>query len=477
MSAPLVVIGAGPVGSLLALTLSRRGFDVDVYERRADLRREDISAGKSINLALSTRGIHALQRAGMGEALLAQAIPMRGRMMHAVDGTLTFQRYGTDDSQFINSCSRGGINAQLMTRAEQAHAEGGGRVRFHFHQRLVGHDFAGRVARLRDERSGEERELSAPVIFGTDGSGSALRESLRLVTGGRAETSLLDAGYKELTLPPASGDGLGEGGRFALEPNALHIWPRGRFMLIALPNPDGNFTCTLFLPFTSQDGGPSFETLTTPEAAEAFFRTWFPDALARIPDLGRAFCAAPLGTMVTVHAWPWSHGSALLLGDAAHGIVPFFGQGMNAGFEDVALLDEALEARLEGTSPAELDWSALFERFSSERREDTDAIAALAIDNFVEMRDRVGDPRFLLQKAVEVELLRRFPGRAVGRYGMVTFSRVPYRVARDAGVLMDGVLARLCAGIDRVEQLDLAEAERLLDAEVVPFLTRMGVAP
>ncbi|HLT30268.1 MAG TPA: NAD(P)/FAD-dependent oxidoreductase [Myxococcaceae bacterium] len=477
MREPLVIVGAGPVGSLLALTLARRGFDIEMYERRPDLRREKLVGGRSINLALSTRGIHALERVGMEEALLAEAIPMYGRMMHAVDGTLTFQRYGTDDSQFINSLSRGGINARLLTGAEASQQQGGGRVRIHFEHRLLDYDFRTFQATFHDEASGGIVEVHAPIIFGTDGTGSALRGPLQQITGGVCRLDRLDAGYKELTMPPALGEGMGPDGRFQLEPNALHIWPRGRHMLIALPNPDGNFTCTLFLPFTTRDGGPSFDKLTRADQVEAFFQQEFPDALVRIPHLGRAFETAPLGQMVTVHSWPWSHGCSLLLGDASHGIVPFFGQGMNAGFEDVAILDEQLGAVLETVTPDAVPWAELFASFAENRREDALAIAELAVGNFEEMRDHVGDPHFLLQKAVEVELLRRYPGRAVGRYGLVTFSRAPYRVARDAGLLMDGVLQVLCEGKTRLEEIDFAEAERLLETQVVPRLEQWGIAP
>ncbi|MCI0571279.1 MAG: FAD-dependent monooxygenase [Myxococcaceae bacterium] len=470
----LTVIGAGPVGSLLALTLARRGFDVEVYERRPDMRRHDISAGRSINLAVSTRGLHALEQVGLQQEVLTQAVPMRGRMMHAVSGELTFQRYGKDDSQFINSMSRGGINKMVMDAAERAHEEGAGRVRIHFHQRLVDYDVTRREARFKDERTGEEHVVEAPVVLGSDGTASALRGSLVKDAGIGSTSDVLSAGYKELTMPPAKG-GLGEGGRFALEPHALHIWPRGNFMLIALANQDGSFTCTLFLPFEAPAGQPCFAQLTDAPAAQAFFERHFPDAVPLIPGLAEAFMAAPLGQMTTVKTWPWSHGAAVLLGDAAHGIVPFFGQGMNAGFEDCTVLDGLLARRLTSEGRERLDWAALFREFAETRKPHTDAIAELAVDNFVEMRDRVGDRRFLLQKAVEVELQRRFPGKYVSRYGLVTFSRVPYRVALEAGRIQEGLLAELCGGVERPEDVDYTRAEQLLDERLVPFLKDRGV--
>lgn len=484
---PLTVIGAGPVGSLLALTLARRGFDVEVYERRPDMRRHAISAGRSINLAVSTRGLHALHQVGLEQEVLAQAVPMYGRMMHAVGGELTFQRYGKDDTQFINSMSRGGINRMLMDRAEEAHTtagagmEGarGGRVRIHFEQRLLSFDTETREARLRDEATGREYTLPTPVVFGTDGTASALRGAVVQAAGGTATSDLLDSGYKELTMPPASGGrGVGPEGRFAMEPHALHIWPRGSFMLIALANPDGSFTCTLFLPFEPPTPGhPSFADLKTPEAAQAFFQKYFPDTLPLVPDLAEQFCAAPLGQMVTVRTWPWSHGSAVLLGDASHGIVPFFGQGMNAGFEDCTVLDGLLGERLGREGRERLDWAALFADFGQARKPNTDAIAELALDNFLEMRDRVGDSHFLLQKAVEVELQKRLPGRYVSRYGLVTFSRTPYTVALEAGRIQQALLDELTAGLTQPDQVDWARAEKLVDERLVPLLRSPAARP
>src|SRR6266436_4707821 len=313
--ADLVIVGAGPVGSLLALTLARRGYQVEVYERRPDMRSVEIPAGRSINLAVSTRGLHALHEVGLADDVLAEAVPMRGRMTHAPDGKVALLPYGRSEREFINSMSRGGLNKLLMTRAEET-----GRVRFHFNQRLLDYDFDLRVARF--EPGGYRR---ADVIIGSDGSASTLRTCV----SAEVSEDMLSSGYKELTMPAAGRRG------FAMYKNALHIWPRGSFMLIALPNRDGSFTCTLFLPF---EGTPSFAELKTEGAAQAFFEKYFPDAAPLIPDLAQQFGQAPLGRMATVKAWPWSRGTALLIGDAAHAIVPFFGQGMNAGFEDVTLL-------------------------------------------------------------------------------------------------------------------------------------------
>lgn len=471
--ARITIIGAGPVGSLLALLLARRGFAVEVYERRPDLRIHAISAGRSINLAVSTRGLHALQAVGLDDEVLRQAVPMPGRMMHSTSGELTFLRYGRNDREFINSMSRGELNKLLMSRAE---ATGG--VRIVFRQRLVGHDFGAGLVELCDEDTGVSQRRSAPVLIGTDGSASALRASMSSTGDISITNELLDAGYKELTMPPAAaGRGKGEGGRFAIEPNALHIWPRGRFMLIALPNRDGSFTCTLFLPFESKAGAPSFEQLGDAYAVRAFFERWFPDAVPHLPGLEDQFLSTPLGQMVTVKTRPWSRGAALLLGDAAHAIVPFFGQGMNAGFEDCTVLDALLESEIgRAGNRSSIDWTSLFARFSALRKPDTDAIADLAVENFVEMRDKVADKEFLLWKAVEAELQRRFPGEYLSRYQIVTFTRAPYRVAVEAGKIQAAMLRELCAGHDRADQVDYELARSMVVERLASLLREHGLS-
>jgi kynurenine 3-monooxygenase len=433
----LVVVGAGPVGSLLALTLARRGHAVDVYERRPDMRRVGISAGRSINLAVSTRGLHALHEVGLDDDVLREAVPMLGRMTHALDGKLALLAYGRSEREFINSMSRGELNKLLMTRAEET-----GRVRIHFGQRLVDYDFARRVARF--DPMGE---VPAEVIIGSDGSASALRACL----GGSVSQDVLSSGYKELTMPPKDGG-------FAMHRNALHIWPRGNFMLIALPNRDGSFTCTLFLPF---EGSPSFAELVGEEHAARFFEKWFPDAVPLIPGLAGQFMQAPLGRMATIKAWPWSRDGALLIGDAAHAIVPFFGQGMNAGFEDVALL----AAMLTGT------WARDFAGFAKSRKPDTDAIADLAVENFVEMRDKVADPEFLRMREIEHGLQERMPERYLTRYQLVTFTRVPYRIALLAGEIQLRILSELA----QQAQPDYERGVHLAEQELVPLLRSHGV--
>lgn len=445
----VTVVGAGLVGSLWAAYLARRGFPVEVLERRPDMRREGSGEGRSINLAISARGLHALRQVGLEEEALRHAIPMRGRMIHPVSGALAYQAYGKDASQHINSLSRAWLNRFLIS-----HAESTGRVRFLFQQRLQRVDPAARTLTVLDEVSGATREVSAPVVFGTDGSGSAVRHEVERLVGQGSAQERLGHGYKELSIPP------GPDGAFQLEKNALHIWPRGAYMLIALPNEDGSFTCTLFLPY---EGPESFAALDTPERLRAFFQRDFPDVLPLIPELEHDFFHRPTGGMVTVKSPCWSVGDhTLLLGDAAHAIVPFFGQGMNCGFEDCVVLDGCLERHTR--------WEPAFEEFFRLRKTNADAIADMAVENFVEMRDKTADPRFLLEKAVEKLLLNAFPGEFLSRYSLVSFSQVPYRLSYEVGAITGGIVSELSEGLARAEDVDLTRARALIQRRLVPFV-------
>jgi kynurenine 3-monooxygenase len=444
----IALIGAGLNGPLLALELVKRGLAAEIYERRPDMRRVRISAGRSINLALSTRGIHALSKTGLWSEMRNIIIPMKGRMMHSVSSELTFQPYGKDEAEVIHSISRAELNIALMNAAE---AEG---VKIVFQQRCTGIDFQTGTVQLRDERTGEERMLEAGVVIGCDGSVSAIRSEMLKGTRFSFSQQYLDYGYKELTIAA------GPGGQHVLESNALHIWPRGNYMLIALPNVDGTFACILFLPF---EGTDSFAQLSTPAAVVEFFQSRFPDANPLMPDLADNFLANPTGAMVTIKCSPWHVGGrALLLGDAAHAIVPFFGQGINCGFEDCTCLLELLDRR-------GADWARVFREFEEARRVNTDAIADLAVENFVEMRDRVADPRFLFRKKVELALEAKYPQLFVPKYAMVTFHRIPYAIARKRGQVQDRMLTELCDRIDRVEDLDWSKAERLIRSELAPL--------
>ena len=437
----ITLIGAGLNGPLLAILLMRRGYAVEINERRPDMRQVRMSAGRSINLAISTRGIYALQQAGLWESMRRIIIPMKGRMMHSIAGELTFQPYGKNEAEIIHSISRAELNIAFMNAAEEQGA------RIHFNRRCTGYDLKTGSLRLRDEESGDETRIEASVVIGCDGSASAIRSEMLKLNRFNFSQQYLDYGYKELTIPADSQ------GRHLLETNALHIWPRGNHMLIALPNIDGTFACILFLPFAGAD---SFAEIRSAADAIRFFESRFPDALPLMPHLAENYFANPTGAMVTVKCSPWHvDGRALLLGDAAHAIVPFFGQGINCGFEDCTALMELVDVH--GS-----DWASIFAAFEHVRKVNTDAIAEMAIENFTEMRDRVADSRFLFRKKVELALEAKYPRWFVPKYAMVTFHRIPYSVALARGLVQERILAELCDSISRVEDLDWKRADQLI---------------
>lgn len=420
--ARVAIAGAGLAGSLLAISLARRGLPVTIYERRPDMRTVEIPAGRSINLALSTRGITALDRVGLADAVLEMAIPMRGRIMHSVDGATTFQPYGRN-GEAINSVSRRALNELLMATAEDA----GVSIEFETQVRDV--DVADATLTVRDASG--TRRVPTRFVVGADGAFSAIRA--RMMRRGRFDYSqtYLEHGYKELTMPPAPDGG------FRMEPNALHIWPRRDFMMIALPNPDRTFTCTLFL--RHERAVNSFESLDTLEAIRRFFEEQFRDALPHLPNLMEEFAGNPTGDLCYVRCKPYNHGDrAVLIGDAAHAVVPFYGQGMNAAFEDCRIFDE-----LVGRYGVERIGDAIAE-FSDSRKDDADAISELAVYNFYVMRDFVADESFLARKALEHVLEEAFPETYRSLYGMVSFSNVPYAEAK---ALAD----RQTAWLDQVE--------------------------
>lgn len=409
---PIVIVGAGLAGCLFATMLRRRGLPVAVFERRPDLRSADIAAGRSINLALSTRGLDALERAGLADAVMAEAIPMAGRRMHGADGTLTFQAYG-QSGQAIHSVSRRGLNVLLMNAAEAAGAE------FAFGHRCVGVDLeSGEVTFKTDEG---RRKVAAQLVVGADGIFSAVRGRLQRTDRFDFEQEFLRSGYKELTIPANA-----DGSHRLSDTHALHIWPRHEFMLIALPNADGSFTCTLFAPLDGDDG---LNSLDTPAKVRAYFQRWFADAVPLMPTLVEDFFANPTGSLCTIRCQPYHRGdNVLLIGDAAHAVVPFYGQGMNAAFEDCAILDRMLDEH-------GADFSRVLPAFSQRRKPDADAIRQLALDNFVEMRSKVASPLFLLRKRLDKALHRWFPSWWQPLYSMVTFSTIPYAetIERAAG--------------------------------------------
>ncbi len=442
MPKQVTIIGAGLVGSLAAIVLSKHGHKVRLIERRPDMRKVEISAGRSINLALSRRGIHALQQVGLSQRILQRGLPMKGRMLHSLAGEQTFVPYGKDESEVINSISRAELNKILMDEAEQNAG-----VEIKFNLRCSAFDPGARELTLRDEVTDQEHLERAETILGADGSASAIREALARTEEFSYSKDDLEHGYKELTIPP------GPRGSFQLAKDALHIWPRGKYMLIALPNLDGSFTCTLFFPLA---GELSFATLDSEQAVAQFFEQQFPDAFPLIPALAHDFFANPTGKLATIRCTPWHlEDKACLLGDAAHAIVPFFGQGMNCGFEDCSVLNDCLEEFGQ-------DWGKVFAEVSNRRKSNANAIADLSLANYLEMRDHVADPKFGLRKQVEFALEDRFPEVFIPKYSMVSFHRVPYSLALAKGLIQDEILAELCAGIDDIAQLDLHKAERLL---------------
>lgn len=444
MSRTIHIAGAGLVGPLMAIYLAKKGFRVELYERRQDMRKTGRAEGRSINLAITARGWQALGEVGLKEKVSAISIPMKGRMIHDMAGSTSLQPYGQKEGEVIYAASRALLNVMLMDAAEAA-----GDVAIHFGKRCAHYDLSDRALTLSDEATGETQTIATETVIGADGAGSAIRKAMQETLPGFVQTQqALEYGYKELVIPPR------EGGGFHIEPHALHIWPRKKYMMIALPNTEGSFTVTLFYP---KEGEESFAALKTPEEVMDFFRRDFPDAVPVMPTLTEDFFAHPTGGLVTVKCAPWNAGGkAVLIGDAAHAIVPFFAQGMNSGFEDCAVLNSLVTT----DNP---DWEEVFASFTAARKPNADAIADMAVENFFEMRDSVTDPIFLLKKQVGFELERRWPGRFIPRYSMVIFHpEIPYAEARRRGAIQDRILEKLCAGISAPEQINWDEAEKLV---------------
>ncbi len=442
----IIIIGAGLAGSLLAIYLAKRGLSVEIYEARPDMRTEEMSAGRSINLALSDRGIRALSEVGMDAYMLREAIPMYGRLVHDTEGATKFLPYSGRQGEYINSVSRAGLNIALIEEADK-YPE----TQFRFRNRCIDFDCSSGEALIRDEETGEEYSCSGRTVIATDGAGSAVRKAM--MHGGVSRFNFsqqfLDHGYKELSIPP-----LEEGG-FRMEKNALHIWARRSYMMIALPNFDGSYTCTLFL---AHKGKNSFEEIDSGTYASAggdpapalskFFEDNFADSIPLITDLENEYFSNPTGDLGTVKCFPWNAGGkALLLGDSAHAVVPFYGQGMNASFEDCRVLNEVIGEL--GT-----DWDRVFERYSELRKVNTDAIADMAVENFYEMRDAVADPVFVRKRELETRLEQEFPDY-FSKYSMVTFREdLPYSEAMRLGNAQDRLLMEICRNEKDVGQID-----------------------
>ena len=444
------IIGAGLAGSMLAAALSQRGHPTTVYERRPDSRVVNLDAGRSINLALANRGLHALQRIGLGEQVEQLITPMRGRMLHDPDGKLQFQSYGQREEEVIFSISRPGLNQLLLDQAEYDGAN------ILFQQRCTDVDFGAPTLHMQDTVTEQNYTLSGRPVFAADGSGSSLRRAMESQGLTHATEDYLGHGYKELSIP-AKHDG-----DYQMEPHALHIWPRGDYMLIALPNLDCSFTVTLFMP---NHGPISFDSLTEKPLVMDFFQEVFPDVVPLIPNLADEFFANPTGFMVTVRAAPWRSGSGvLLIGDAAHAIVPFHGQGMNCAFEDCRKLTELLDA-----NPSK-QWHEVFAEFESIRKTNTDALAELALENYVEMRDTVRDPRFQLKKKLAWALEKAFPDLFIPRYSMVMFHNIPYAEAQQRGLVQTQILEQLADTTNSPDNLNYELAAELIEKDLVPLV-------
>ncbi|MFN5544228.1 MAG: FAD-dependent oxidoreductase [Bacteroidota bacterium] len=439
MKERITIIGGGLSGSLLAIYLAKRGFEINLFERRPDMRKNKVSAGRSINLALSVRGLKALEKVGLDKEIMSDAIPMYGRMMHSVSGELSFQPYGKE-GQAINSVSRGRLNMQLLELADAF-----SNINLHFQAKCVDVDIENGIARFEME-DGSIKTVQSDRIIGTDGAYAATRGRLQTTDRFNYSQQYLHVGYKELSIPA------GEGGKFLMNKNDLHIWPRGAFMMIALPNPSGDFTCTLFMPF---DGETGFDRIKTPEDVTQFFNTYFPDAVPLMPTLVEDYFNNPTSSLVTVKCFPWVKSDKLALaGDAAHAIVPFFGQGMNCSFEDVMVLDECVEKYYP-------NWTQVFAEYQQLRKPNADAIADLAIQNYYEMADKVGDKHFLHKKFIEHELAELYPDKFKSQYELVSFSTMPYAYALAQGKKNDTLLEKIIAEKAEEKITDAAYMEQL----------------
>ena len=410
MAEKLVLVGGGLSGSLMSIYLAKRGYDVHLYERRDDMRKGDYQGGRSINLSLSTRGLNALEKVGLAEEILKIGIPMFGRMMHSTEGELKFQPYGRDD-QAINSVSRGELNIKLLQLADEYP-----NIQMYFNHKCTHMDLDNNVATFQN-REDQHIKVEGDVFLATDGAFSAVRDAMIRNPRHDFSQTYESHGYKELEIVPNAD------GSFQMEEQALHIWPRSSFMMIALPNPGGNYTCTLFLPY---EGEVSFEHLNTDEEIMNFFETYFKDAIPMMPNLLEDFKNNPIAHLVTTRTYPWVKNKSALVGDAAHALVPFYGQGMNCSFEDCVILDQCIEEY-------GADWDRVLDVYQKRRKPNADAIADLAIQNFVEMRDLVGDEEFLRRKGLEKQLIDHYPGEYKSQYERVTFTNDDYKEALMAG--------------------------------------------
>jgi kynurenine 3-monooxygenase len=437
----ITIIGAGLCGTLLAIRLGQKGYQVELHENRTDMRKEEMSAGRSINLALSARGLMALDRVGLKEEVLKYCIPMYGRMIHPVKGEPYLAPYSGREGDYINSVPRGGLNCILLDEAEKFD-----NINIHFSSNCVDVDLKSSVAVFDNNITKETIKVQSDITVGTDGAGSVVRKSMMGQTTNllfNYSQNFLRSGYKELSILPT------DTGGYKIEKNALHIWPRGKFMIIALPNMDGSFTLTMFHPFRGEAG---FETLNDEAVLTEFFEEYYPDLLPYIPNYKTEYKENSVGTLGTIKCYPWqAYGKTVMMGDAAHAVVPFYGQGMNASFEDVRIFDDVLEEL------GDNDWEAVFEKFQDLRVANANAIADLAIDNFDEMQEKVNDPAFIKKRKLEMLLEQNYP-EYFSKYSLVTFKpKMSYNSAMQLGRSQDRLLLEKCRKIDEIEEINQDE--------------------
>lgn len=436
------IIGAGLVGSLWSVHLSKAGYKVQIFEMRSDLRKADISAGKSINLALSTRGWTAFEKAGVRKEIESIALPMYGRTMHAQDGDLTYQPYGLD-GEAIFSVSRAGINCKMMDIAEDY-----GNAEIFYNEKCTGADLKNGIVHLENTQTGEKKSIKSDVVFAADGAFSAVRyTAMQKSPRFDYHQWFIEDGYRELLLPA------NEDGTHKLSKDSLHIWPRGRFMMIALPNEDGSYTCTLFMPYEGHEF--SFDKLNTKADVEHFFKTVFPDFYELMPDVADTWEDYPLASLGIIRCYPWTNGKFALMGDAAHATVPFYGQGMNSGFEDCSVMYDLMVKHNE-------DWPAVFEEYQRLRKPDGDALQDLSLYNYHVMRDYVGDPQFLLQKRFERRVQQLYPQSYMPLYSQVSFSNIRYSEAYEKGMAQDKYMKEIMKKNDLAKMFEANTIDTLI---------------
>ena len=446
----VVISGAGLVGSIWALALIQKGHDVELFEKRPDMRKDTLDGGRSINLVATSRALHAFKKIGVLEEIKKIVVPVTGRMMHSIEGDLTYQPYGRDESECNYSVSRALLNITLLNQAEKAG------VKVYFEKELKAIDADDKTALFS-----EDTKVTYDLFFGADGAGSPTRKALlKLIPDATESVSFIDSDYKELLMPA------GKDGEYPIEKKALHIWPRGDHMLMALPNLNGSFTMTAYLP---KKGERSFQKLKSKEDVSSFFEKYYKSSVAHMPKFADEFMENPQGVLGTVRVSHWAYKDQIaLIGDAAHAIVPFFGQGMNCGMEDCTVLLSLMDKYND-------DWSKIFKEYDQIQRPNGNAIADMALENFVEMKDKVGDEKFLLKKAIEHKIENAFPEKYRSRYGMVTYTLIPYSIAQKAGIIQQEILDELSSDEGSIDNVDMHKAEMLINEKFMPFIKKNNV--